>query len=641
MDGLMRAVRAWLPNQGVGPHGFGELAQHKLITTANEINCLMSDSKVPIHADLILPQLVVIGTQSSGKSSILNRLMNIDLLPTGSSMVTRTPLNLCLHKVTSEPIKSWVEFKQFDAGTWTTYQRIDLTLPTPQPEEIQRIRDTITQKTNEYAGTEMGVSDKPIIVNLYSPNVPNLSLVDLPGFIMIPCTEKGQPSDIQHRIEKLVDRYVSNPKSIVLTVIQARTDLETDQGLAFIKRYPEAGYGRMIGVLTKPDLMNEGSDVSSYLSGNIASDLRLSEGYYTVRNASTVEESNAIEAQWFEQHSVYSSYPNCTGIPSLCNHVVNLLTSSINQALPEVVEGIGEVEKVVDRKLSALGEQLPESDESKIVMLNHMVRKISQRVISLLEDRGLDISYGSSLKSVFCKYRKSVSEHHLFTDDIQYPSHYFTELIRNFEGNHMSFSVPHVEVLECCIRDDRKRPFQHLVDISRQTVDQIRFLLSKTVGTAIDDIVTYRGVKIAMMDAIVEPMLILYQEEMYRRINDLVKDQTSYVWSDDADFRRVLQEAIQTPLNVSSEKSEFNELRRFLEAYYQTVKFCFGDMVPKMIMKGMVLQMEENLYHSCYQYLVAESRIDLLQEDDEVAEARKKWVDLRRRIERVKDIISS
>src|SRR6476661_7710765 len=76
-----------------------QLSDNQILNLADEVNNLFSETNlIERKTQLVLPQLVVVGTQSSGKSSVLNGIMSMDILPTGKNMVTRSPINIHLHK---------------------------------------------------------------------------------------------------------------------------------------------------------------------------------------------------------------------------------------------------------------------------------------------------------------------------------------------------------------------------------------------------------------------------------------------------------------------------------------------------------------------------------------------------------------
>ena len=172
---------------------FEVLGQDKeILKIGNVLNSIFIN-----RSDIEIPKLVVVGSQSSGKSSILNSILGMDILPTGSDMVTRGPLQLELLQSKKE-LKA--VFGEYIEGNWVNLNSIAITYPNPTEEQKKEISNTIKQLTKQYAGEGMNITDSPIYLRIYSPNIPNLSLVDLPGLTMVACTDKGQPKDIKDRI---------------------------------------------------------------------------------------------------------------------------------------------------------------------------------------------------------------------------------------------------------------------------------------------------------------------------------------------------------------------------------------------------------------------------------------------------------
>ena len=258
-----------------------------------------------------VPRLVVVGTQSSGKSSLLNGIMAADILPLGEQMCTRAPLSLQLVH-TPDPSAMRAEFGGFTSGVWAPTETIALQCPDPTAPQLAQIRAAIESQTSARAGAQKGVSHEPIFLRIHSPHVPNLSLVDLPGLTMTALTDQGQPRDIKAQIKRMIGGYIEQERTIILMVCPARMDLEADPALELVKEYDPQG-NRTVGVLTKIDLMNAGSDVSRYLANAVPADLQLRHGYFAVRNrapaevaTATVADGFGLEEAYFAQHPTYA-----------------------------------------------------------------------------------------------------------------------------------------------------------------------------------------------------------------------------------------------------------------------------------------------------------------------------------------------
>ncbi|XP_040089846.1 dynamin-1-like protein [Oryx dammah] len=230
-----------------------------------------------VGADIIqLPQIVVVGTQSSGKSSVLESLVGRDLLPRGTGIVTRRPLILQLVHVSPEDKRkttgeenepaTWKNSRHLSKGVeaeeWGKFLHTKNKLYT----DFDEIRQEIENETERISGNNKGVSPEPIHLKIFSPNVVNLTLVDLPGMTKVPVGD--QPKDIELQIRELILRFISNPNSIILAVTAANTDMATSEALK-ISREVDPDGRRTLAVITKLDLMDAGTDAMDVLMGRV------------------------------------------------------------------------------------------------------------------------------------------------------------------------------------------------------------------------------------------------------------------------------------------------------------------------------------------------------------------------------------
>ena len=184
---------------------------------------------------LTLPSIVVIGSQSSGKSSVLEAIVGHEFLPKGSNMVTRRPIELTLVN-TPEAQAEYGEFPALGLGKITDFSH------------IQR---TLTELNLAVPDSEC-VSDDPIQLTISSPNVPDLSLIDLPGYIQV--VGHDQPAELKQKISDLCDKYIQAP-NVILAISAADVDLANSTALRASRRVDPRGE-RTIGVVTKMDLVD-------------------------------------------------------------------------------------------------------------------------------------------------------------------------------------------------------------------------------------------------------------------------------------------------------------------------------------------------------------------------------------------------
>lgn len=184
---------------------------------------------------LTLPSIVVIGSQSSGKSSVLESIVGHEFLPKGSNMVTRRPIELTLIN-TPDAKAEYGEFPALGLGKITDFSQIQRTLT----------------DLNLAVPAEQCVTDDPIQLSIYSPNVPDLSLIDLPGYIQV--AGRDQPEELKQKISDLCDKYIQ-PPNVILAISAADVDLANSTALRASRRVDPRGQ-RTIGVITKMDLVD-------------------------------------------------------------------------------------------------------------------------------------------------------------------------------------------------------------------------------------------------------------------------------------------------------------------------------------------------------------------------------------------------
>jgi vacuolar protein sorting-associated protein 1 len=246
-------------------------------------------------------------------------------LPRGSGIVTRRPLVLQLinrpvpaklqaNGVSENELKNMSD-REANVDEWGEF----LHIPGQKFYDFNKIREEIVKETEAKAGRNVGISPAPINLRIYSPNVLTLTLVDLPGLTKVPVGD--QPKDIEKQIKEMVLKQISKSNSIILAVTAANVDLANSDGLKLAREVDPEGQ-RTIGVLTKVDLMDEGTDVVDILAGRIIP-LRL--GYVPVVNRGQRDIENrkkitaALEAEksFFENHKAYRNKASYCGTPYL------------------------------------------------------------------------------------------------------------------------------------------------------------------------------------------------------------------------------------------------------------------------------------------------------------------------------------
>ncbi|GJJ12229.1 vacuolar protein sorting-associated protein 1 [Clathrus columnatus] len=333
-----------------------------------------------------LPQICVLGSQSSGKSSVLENIVGRDFLPRGTGIVTRRPLVLQLINrpaSSSKPTTNGSLSPKPSSGDaninedeWGEF----LHLPGEKFYDFNKIRAEIVRdteaKTGKNAGcraelnTLPGISAIPINLRVYSPRIVTLTLVDLPGLTKVPVGD--QPKDIEKQIRDMLMKYITRPSAIILAVTAANTDLANSDGLKLAREVDPEGL-RTIGVLTKVDLMDAGTDVVDILAGRIIP-LRL--GYVPVvnRGQRDIETSKSIaaalehERNFFETHPSYKSKSQYCGTPFLARKLNTILMHHIRATLPDIKTRITQQQQKYNAELLSLGGPIGDNSSSNVIL---------------------------------------------------------------------------------------------------------------------------------------------------------------------------------------------------------------------------------------------------------------------------------
>lgn len=259
--------------------------------------------------------------------------------------MTRRPLVLQLMNTKSKDDveAEWAEFTHRPAVRYT---------------DFGEVKQEIEAETTRLAGHNKGISRQPINLKVFSPHVLNLTLVDLPGLTKIPIGD--QPSDIERQVRTLIYDYIAKPNSIILAVTPANMDLVNSEGLKLARHVDPQGR-RTIGVLTKLDLMDPGTNALEILTGRVYP-LRL--GFIGVVNRSQqdiqsgrpLREALAAEAKFFRSVPAYSNIAERCGTPYLAKTLSNTLMAHIRDRLPELKARITTLINQTKQELHSYGD---------------------------------------------------------------------------------------------------------------------------------------------------------------------------------------------------------------------------------------------------------------------------------------------
>ena len=591
-----------------------------------------------------LPRICSLGTQSSGKSSVLESIVGLDFLPRGDGVVTRRPLELRLCHINSgEP---WAIFEERKGTKFT---------------DFVKVRETIEALTDEVCKTNKNIIDKPIVLNVYSQTCPDLTLVDLPGVTRVPIGD--QPKNIEEITKNMARRYVDDPLTIILCVIAANSDIATSDGLMLAKEIDTSGT-RTLGVLTKLDIMDAGTDARKALMNE---EIPLKLGYVGVKNRSKQDLNNKIsmaetarkEKEFFKSHPAYKNLPaGHLGTDVLINKLTKIYFRIIRENLPRIVKAINERLKTAEEELQSLGQPMPTDDAGKMSLLWNMIneycdvfRKVLQgkynnKRVNFLEGEG-----GFKIKIL---YKKLLEE---FTGDYKATAGYSDENINYALTIHEGDSIPGFPSVDAFIYLLRPQ-LEKLKDPIEECFQEVFQYLDFLSGKIMEKTFTRFPQAINDMTDLVSNYLMEERDKTKYLIDSIVDMEINYLFTNDYDYlnnfttfipksnkpsqnnmsggndgknqgNNNMNNDINSQPPIDAKNIFIKEIRNRIEAYFKLIVRNLRDSVPKIMGNYLVKEIEENMQLKLYNKLYnAREMTDLLSEPESVAERRKELNDM-------------
>ncbi|CAI6346166.1 unnamed protein product [Macrosiphum euphorbiae] len=341
-----------------------------LIQAINKLQDVFAVVKVKEHS-IDLPQIVVVGSQSSGKSSVLESLVGKSFLPRGTGIVTRAPLILQMVKYTNDDMKSMLDITDNKNITeWACFSHIENTVF----HDFDEVREEIEKRTDVLAGENKGITDTPIVLKVYTSSY-TLTFVDLPGITKLPVG--NQPADIEEQIQQLIVKHVRQPNAIILAVVTANTDPATSESLKIAKQWDPEG-ARTIAVVTKLDIIDKGtkSDIVDLLCGKI---IPVKLGIIGVVNRSqkdidqnkTLDETLQNEKEFFRTN--YPEICKMHGNKVLANTLQDILIKHIKITIPTLYKNLEDTKTKLESELKTL--KTPDCEKTFVLELLNDINK--------------------------------------------------------------------------------------------------------------------------------------------------------------------------------------------------------------------------------------------------------------------------
>ncbi|KAI3449018.1 hypothetical protein Pfo_005683 [Paulownia fortunei] len=561
-----------------------------------------------------LPSVAVVGGQSSGKSSVLESIVGRDFLPRGSGIVTRRPLVLQLQKI-EDGQQEYAEFGHLPRRRFSDFALVR--------KEIQDETDRITGKTKQ-------ISPVPIHLSIYSPNVVNLTLIDLPGLTKV--AVEGQPESIVQDIENMVRTYVEKPNCIILAISPANQDIATSDAIKLAREVDPSGE-RTFGVLTKLDLMDKGTNALDVLEGR---SYRLQHPWVGIVNRSQADINKNVdmiaarrkEREYFATSPDYGHLASKMGSEYLAKLLSRHLESVIRARIPSITSLINKSIDELESELDHLGRPIAVDAGAQLYTILELCRAFDKIFKEHLDGGrpGGDRIYGVFDNQLPAALRKLPFDRHLSVQNVR-------KIVSEADGYQ-----PHLIAPEQGYRRLIEGSLNYFRGPAEASVDAVHFVLKELVRKSIgecQELKRFPTLQSTIAGAANEA-LERFREESKKTVVRLVDMESSYLTVDF--FRRLPQEVEKagpggnprenSPAATNIDRYAEGHFRRIgsnVSSYVNMISETLKHTIPKAVVYCQVKEAKQNLLNYFYTQIgkkEGKQLSDLLDEDPALMERR-------------------
>ena len=589
------------------------------------INLVDQLRDVGVNEYIQLPRIASLGTQSSGKSSVLESIVGLDFLPRGDGVVTRRPLELRLNHI--QDGKPWAVFAEVKGEKFY---------------DFNKVRETIEKLTDDVCAGEKNIVDKPIVLNVYSQTCPDLTLIDLPGITRVPVGK--QPKNIEEITKKMAIRYCEDPMTIMLCVIAANSDIATSDGLKMAKELDKKGT-RTLGVLTKLDIMDKGTDAKKVL---LNQEIPLKLGYIAVKNRSkqdlidkiSMEEMQRREREFFKNHPIYKHLPpNCFGNDVLIQKLTKILFRIIRENLPGIIKSINESIRRCEEDLKLLGKPMPTDEAGKINMIwnllseyceifKHILRgKYDPKRAGYLRDEG-----GFKIKAIFKGLLEEFTGDYQVTHDVSDAD--IDYAIKLHSGDSI-FDFRSVNVFLYLLKPKLEQLKEPCIECYNNVYSYLEMLSNKIL----ERVFNRYPKMISSISELANKFLLEEKEKAKKLIDSIIDMDMNHLFTNDYEYMtNYSSQTTKGPKqNAGAESKNFfvRDVRGRIDAYFRLIVRNLRDSIPKALGYTLVKTIENDMKMKLYEMLYNDkSMVSILNEPEGVKRQR---MDLNRQIKIMKD----
>jgi len=358
--------------------------QRRILDTVAQVR------KCGLESILSLPQLVVCGDQSAGKSSVLEALTEIPF-PRSDNLCTRFATEIILRRAPSDsltikvipddqrPVHEQIKIKAFEESI-TDFEDL--------PRIMGLAMKIMGMDPESQSDTPLGAFARDVLsITIEGPNRPQLTLVDIPG--LIANATKGVTEADVKMVAEITDHYISQPRTICLAVISATNDHANQPILTRVRKYDPEG-DRTLGIITKPDRLPPGSgSEKAFISLARNEDVFFKLGWHVLKNRKFEEQDcslrdrNFAESTFFRTSNFNVLPKESVGIDELRKRLSRLLFEHVKQELPKLRQDLENALTEANAQLDVMGSCRSSSVECKayLTQLSQDIYDVSKAAV--------------------------------------------------------------------------------------------------------------------------------------------------------------------------------------------------------------------------------------------------------------------
>jgi GTP-binding protein EngB required for normal cell division len=517
-----------------------------IINIAYDINKLLEEAE--LCDKIYLPHLLVLGEKGVGKSSLINKIMGHNILPINIKI--SVPINI--HMFNSD--NNYIDIGTYENEVWKSEYKI--TFDKSTDESIKSIHELIINFKEE----------KELHIKITSKNLADLSLIDLPP--------------IENNNIYIYDKYLNQPKSIVLLVKEATENTEDCKYADYIKSKNNS----LIYVFTKPDILDK-ENKHVFLDD---------ETYF-------ITYPSGDEKLYFTEHNIYSKsiYKNKCGVKNLVNKISDFLVYNIKNSLPFITSELKKIELEMKEELNNHNKLYPDEDSNKINILINTVNLINSKLIKSIDSDYYDLNSGYDIFLHLENLRKDIANYNL---NIQEPE------IETVLKAHKDFQLINnnyiIRIIKTLLNNYNIK--NNIIKICQNNIKEISDKLYSNFEQIIKSNSSFDLLNNKIL-IIFDELLSEYCKKSLDIIIQVINSEFCYIWADN----------INIELEKNNDTTDCQKLKQCILLYFNNIKQNIKILTPKIIISSIIENLKENLFDFLINRLLNQSK-ELIIRDEKV-----------------------